>query len=130
MYLDNIQARTERLLRLSVNGHSVILIPLADPVLDLQDAPDVEVHPHELRLAYFARVPKDFGVGGTIALDSDLWTDAPLMVSAASEGADGIRFQTVDKKGLRPPSKDGAVFRVTEAHCTLWEHDSNKNGGK
>jgi hypothetical protein len=127
-YLDDIQAQAERLLQLSINGTRATLIPLADPELDLEDASNVEDHPHELRLAYFARVPKDFGVGGAITLDSGLWTNAPLMVSVATAGADGTRFQTTDKKGLRPPSKDAALFRVTEARCTRWEFDSTKNG--
>ncbi len=127
-YLKNIQARAEQLLRLTVNGQAVTLIPLRDPVLDLGDAPGVEAHPHELNLAYFARMPKDFGVGGTIALDSGLWADAPLMVSAATEAAKGIRFHAADTQGLRPPSTDGAMLRITEARCTQWESGSNKNG--
>ncbi len=127
-YLNGVQARAEQQLRLSVNGQAAMLMPLEDPVLDLQDAPDVEAHPHALRLAWFARVPQGFGLGGTVALDCGLWTDAPLLVSVSTDGADGIRFQTVDAQGLRPPSKGVAEFRITEARCTLWQPGGGRNG--
>lgn len=134
-YLDTIQARTEQLLRLSVNGQVVVLIPLADPVLDVQDAPDVHAHPHELSLAYFARVPENFGVDSTIVLDSALWADVPLMISVSTEGADGIRLQTTETQGLRPPSGNGppskdAAFRILEGRCTQWEPGDKKSGRK
>ncbi len=127
-YLNDVQTRAEQLLRLSVNGQAVLLIPLEDPVLDLQDEPGIEAHPHELRLAYFARMPKAFGVDGTIALDSGLWTETPLMVSVSMEGAAGIHFHAVDTQGLREPSKDGALFRITEARCAQWEPRNDKHG--
>jgi hypothetical protein len=127
-YLKDIQARAEQLLRLTVNGQAVLLIPLKDPVLDLEDAPGVEAHPHELSLACFARMPKDFCVGGAIALDSGLWTDAPLMVSVSTETGAGIRLHAADTQGLRPPSADGAMLRIAEARCTQWEPANNKNG--
>ena len=127
-YLKDIQARAEQKLRLTVNGLDLLLIPLKDPVLDLEDAPGVEAHPHELSLTYFARMPKDFGVGGTIALDSGLWTEAPLMVSVAMQTEKGIRFHAADTQGLRPPSTDGAMLRITEARCTQWEPGNNENG--
>jgi hypothetical protein len=127
-YLKDVEARAEGLLRLMVNGQAVPLIPLKEPVLDLEDAPGVEAHPHELGLAYFARMPKDLGVGGTIALDSGLWTDAPLMVAVSTETGQGIRLQSADTQGLRPPSTDGALLRITEARCTQWQPGNNKNG--
>jgi len=130
LYLDGVQRQVDELLQLSINGKRAALIPLADPEIDLEDAPDVEKHLHELRLSYFARVPQDFGVGSTIALDSGLWTIAPLMVSVATEGVEGVRFHATDKKGLRPPSKTATVFRVVEARCTRWENDSRRDGTK
>ena len=129
-YLNGVQARAEQLLRMSIDGQAVPLIALEDPVLDLQDAPGVEAHPHELRLACFARVPKTFGVGSTVALDSGLWTDAPLMVAVSTEGADGIRLYTVGTQGLRQPSTSGSIFRIIEARCAQWEPASNTNGSK
>ena len=122
-YLKEIEDGAEKMMRITVNGQDAALIPLEDPVLDLQDAPGVEAHPHELRLAYFARLPKDFGVGSAVALDSGLWADTPLLVSVSMEGAKGIRFQRVDLQGLRQASEDGMLFRITEARCVLWEPD-------
>lgn len=130
VYLKQIEAQAERLLRLSVGGQAATLIPLDDPKLDLQDTDRAEAHSHELRLAYFARIPEGFGVGGMIALDSGLWTNIPLMVSVSTEGADGIRFQTRDAKGLRAPEKTDSLFRVTEARCTKWDPVNHKKGRK
>jgi hypothetical protein len=127
-YLSDLQTRAEQLLRLSINGQATSLIPLDDPALDLQDTRQAEPHSHELQLAYFARVPKDFGVGDTITLDSGLWTDVPLMVSVSREGTDGIRINTVNKQGLRPPSKKDTMFRIVDARCTQRDCDSKKNG--
>ena len=127
-YLTDFQARAERLMRMTVNGKTLPLIPLEDTVLDLEDAPGVEAHPHELRLACFARMPKNFAVGGTIVLESGLWAEAPLMVAVSMETAGGIRFHAADTQGLRAPSEDGAMLRITEACCTQWESGNNKNG--
>ena len=129
-YLAKVVTRAEEQLRLSFAGKAATLIPLEDPVLDLQDAPDVEAHPHELKLAYFARVPESFGDGGTFTLDSGMWTELPLMVSVAVESAPGIRFHTADAQGLRPPSKGEASFRITEARCVLWQDGNKKDGRK
>ena len=129
-YLNDIQLRAEQLLRLSVDGEAVLLIPLEEPRLDLQDAPGVEAHPHALSLAYFARVPETFGVGSTIALDSGLWTGTPLMVSVSTEGLAGIRLQSVDAQGLKQSSEMAALFRVTEARCTRWAGAQQDYGRK
>jgi len=129
-YLHEVQARAENQLRLSLNGQSVALIPLEDPLLDLQDAAGIEAHPHELCLTYFARIPKDFGVDSTIALDSGLWAGMPRMVSVSTETADGIRIRSTSLQGLIPSSSDGGMVRITEAHCTQWKSVNRRNGGK
>jgi len=127
-YLKGLDGKVEQGLRLVVNGQAALLIPLKDAVLDLSDAPGVEAHPHELNLSYFARVPKDFGTGGTFTLDSILWTDVPLMMAVSLETAAGIRFHAADAQGLRPPSKDDTAFRIMDAACTQWEPRGNTNG--
>lgn len=129
-YLNDLQARAEQQVRLSMNGTAATLIPLEDPLLDLQDAPGSEPHPHELRLAYFARLPKDFGAGGTITLDSGLWTGLPLMISVATETGNGIRIRSRNSQGLMPPSKDGAMLRIADAQCTKWDPDNTRDGRK
>ena len=129
-YLKNIQARAEKQLRFSINGQSTMLIPLEEPVLDLQDTQKIEAHPHELRLAYFARLPQTFGVGGTFTLDSGLWPDMPLLISVSFEGEEGIRFQMLGKQGLRQPSTNDTSSSVIEARCTQWNPGSKKNGRK
>jgi hypothetical protein len=129
-YLRQITERADKALRLTLDGQVTVLIPLEDPVLDLQDAPGVEAHPHELRLTYFARIPKTFGIGSTIALDSRLWADTPLLVSVSMEDANGIRFQRVDAQGLRQPSKEDTLYRIMEARCTEWNLGGGTNGRK
>lgn len=129
-YLKAVQTRARDQLRLSLNGKTATLIALEDPLLDLQDAPGVEAHPHELCLAYFARIPKDFGIDGAISLDSGGWAGMPLMLSVFTETADGIRIRSTVSQGLMQPTEDGAMVRITEAHCTQWEPAGKRNGGK
>lgn len=123
-YLNALQERAEKQVRLLVDGQAMMLIPLEDPVLDLQGAPGIEAHPHELRLAWFVRVPATFGVGGTIAVESELWTDRPLMLSVTTETVSGIHLKKTEAKGLRYPKQDTPVCRLLEARCTAWSPGS------
>ena len=129
-YLDVVQARAETLLHLAFNGREAVLIPLGPPELDLGDAPGVEEHSHELRMSWFARVPKDFGAGGTITLDSGLWAELPLMLSVAVAGDGGARFETANTQGLRPPSAEGVLFRVVDARCRERGRTEDKQEGR
>ncbi|MBP7431082.1 MAG: hypothetical protein KBC05_16730 [Candidatus Hydrogenedentes bacterium] len=127
-YLDDVDAQAKDQLRLLVNGRVATLITLEDPSLDLQGAPGVEAHPHELRLAYFARIPQGFGLDSTIVLDSELWCGMPLMVSVSTDTAEGIRTRSRTAQGLVPPIQDGAPTCITEMRCTQWKPADNKQG--
>ncbi len=119
-YLHDLQERAEKQVRILFNDKVMVLIPLEEPVLDLQDATGVEAHPHEIRLAWFVRVPESFGVGGRIVIESEWWTDRPLMISVRTDVAQGIRLKKTEAKGLRYPKQDEPVCRLLEAQCTAW----------
>lgn len=119
-YLHDIQERAEKQVRILFNDKVMVLIPLEEPVLDLQDATGVEAHPHEIRLAWFVRVPESFGVGGRLVIESEWWTNRPLLLSVRTDVAQGIRLKKTEAKGLRYQKQDVSVCRLLEARCTAW----------
>lgn len=129
-YLAEVTEQASKALKLIVDGQALALIPLAEPVLDLQGAEGVEAHPHELRLEFFARIPATFGVDSRLTLDSGLWADLPMMVSISAQGEDGIRLRVSETQGLLHPSAGGAMFRLMEARCTRWNNSGVKRARK
>ncbi len=128
-YLLVVAQRAERQLLLKMDGKEVLLIPLEDPVVDLLDEPSAEAHPHVLRLAYFARTPKDFGQSHALSLDSALWADGPLLLSVSFEASEGIRMRAVDAaRGLQNPCPQGTMLHVATLACDQWIPRNKLNG--